>query len=119
LSAKNITPTPRLPLSLAEAESGVYIEGDTDLRNYKLVYKMLIRQIADTRQRPVKIPLPAVRRASQRDTQAFDYKYILGGWCGRDAISSLVLPRGREFRGRFVVVQVPEAKPLGRVGDLV
>jgi hypothetical protein len=32
---------------------------------------------------------------------------------------SLLLPCGREFRWRFAVVQVPEAKPLGRAGDLV
>jgi len=51
--------------------------------------------------------------------QAFDYKYILGGWRGRAAISSLLLRCGREFRWRFAVVQVPEAKPLGRAGDLV
>jgi hypothetical protein len=32
---------------------------------------------------------------------------------------SLLLPCGREFRWGFAVVQVPEAKPLGRAGDLV
>jgi hypothetical protein len=108
-----------LPLSLAEAELGVYIGGDTDLRNYNLVYKMLMRQIADTRQGIVKIPLPAVRRASQYHTQVSDYKSIISGSCGRDAIFSLHFPVRQGISGRFVVVQVPEAKALGRADDLV